>query len=292
MPVKLITFTATSPNSANHWWWHLTAGVPMALAVTTTCVCSKPENELTPDSDYRSISPCCLVRLQAGTRLFWFPGWLWSWAVTLPHKILAVVSSVSWDSNIGILLWTSLLNITNNIFWSLPLWIEVFESDLTVVSQCTSCFSFTYIVRHPKNEKYLKKYFTYFPMYLYLNTFVFKSICIPQEYLYLNTFPCIWPHVCKQDTYTVHRRHIQTVHKIYIHTVHKRHMYTVQRWSNRTRVLVLVLEYEYFLSTRTRVRRKVIVLVLEYITKVIVLTITSHDYIFSYEQLQANILGR
>ena len=52
----------------------------------------------------------------------------------------------------------------------------------------------------------------------------------------------------------------------------------VQRWSNRTRVLVL--EYEYFLSTRTRVRRKVIVLVLEYITKVIALTITSHDYIF------------
>ena len=56
-------------------------------------------------------------------------------------------------------------------------------------------------------------------------------------------------------------------------------MYDDQRWSNRTRVLVLVFEYEYFLSTRTRtrVRRKVIVLVLEYITKVIVLTITSHD---------------
>ena len=55
-----------------------------------------------------------------------------------------------------------------------------------------------------------------------------------------------------------------------------------QRWSNRTRVLVLVLEYEYVLSTRTRtrVRKKVIVLVLEYITKVIVLTITFHDYIF------------
>ena len=48
-----------------------------------------------------------------------------------------------------------------------------------------------------------------------------------------------------------------------------------QRWSNRTRVLVL--EYEYFLSTRTRVRRKVIVLVLEYITRVIVLT-NNHDY--------------
>ena len=55
-----------------------------------------------------------------------------------------------------------------------------------------------------------------------------------------------------------------------------------QRWSNRTRVLVLVLEYECFLSTRTRtrVRRKIIVLVLDYITKVIVLTITSQDYIF------------
>ena len=49
-------------------------------------------------------------------------------------------------------------------------------------------------------------------------------------------------------------------------------------------VLVLVLEHEYFLSTRThtRVRSKVLVLVLvlEYITKVIILTITSHDYIF------------
>ena len=52
----------------------------------------------------------------------------------------------------------------------------------------------------------------------------------------------------------------------------------VQRWSNRTRILVL--EYEYFLSIRTRVRSKVIVLVLEYITNVIVLTITSHVYIF------------
>ena len=59
-----------------------------------------------------------------------------------------------------------------------------------------------------------------------------------------------------------------------------RRSYISQRWSNRTRVLVLVPEYEYFLSTRTRVWRKVIVLVLEYITKVIVLTITSHDYIF------------
>ena len=51
-----------------------------------------------------------------------------------------------------------------------------------------------------------------------------------------------------------------------------------QRWSKGTHVLVL--EYEYFLSTRTQVRSKVIVLVLKYITKVIVLTITSHDYFF------------
>ena len=66
--------------------------------------------------------------------------------------------------------------------------------------------------------------------------------------------------------------------------------------SNRTlySYSVLVLEYKNFLSnhTCTRVQSKVIVLILEYITKVIVLTITSHDYIFSYEQLQANILGR
>ena len=57
---------------------------------------------------------------------------------------------------------------------------------------------------------------------------------------------------------------------------------TLQRWSNRTRVLVLVLvlKYEYFLSTRTRTRVRRKVIVLEYITKVIVLTITSHDYIF------------
>ena len=37
----------------------------------------------------------------------------------------------------------------------------------------------------------------YFPIYLFLNTFVFKSIWVTQEYLYLNTFQCIWPHVWK-----------------------------------------------------------------------------------------------
>ena len=34
--------------------------------------------------------------------------------------------------------------------------------------------SITYIVMYPENEKYFK----YFSMYLYLNTFAFKSICI------------------------------------------------------------------------------------------------------------------
>ena len=62
--------------------------------------------------------------------------------------------------------------------------------------------------------------------------------------------------------------------------------------TNKTIILprdgIIVLEY--FLSMSTRVRRKVIVL--EYITKVIVLMITSHHYIFLYEQLQANILDR
>ena len=40
------------------------------------------------------------------------------------------------------------------------------------MSQYMSCFSFTYIVIHPENEKYLK----YFPMYLYLKVFVFQSL--------------------------------------------------------------------------------------------------------------------
>ena len=44
----------------------------MALAVTTTFVCSEPEDGLTPGSDQYPV--CSLVRLQAGTRLFWFPG--------------------------------------------------------------------------------------------------------------------------------------------------------------------------------------------------------------------------
>ena len=79
-------------------------------------------------------------------------------------------------------------------------------------------------------------------------------------------------------THTHDVTHIHTRTRAHIHT----HTCIHQRWSNRTcvLVLVLVLEYEYFLSTHTRVRRKVIVFVLEYITKVIVLSITSHDYIF------------
>ena len=45
-------------------------------------------------------------------------------AVALLHKtykILAVIGSVSSEGNIGILLWNSWLNITNNIVLLLPL---------------------------------------------------------------------------------------------------------------------------------------------------------------------------
>ena len=124
MPAKPITLTAISPNSANYWQRHLTAGVPMALAVTTTFVCSEPEDELAPNSDHMtSIPRLFFSQAPAGTKLFWFPRWLWNWAVTLPHKILAIISSVSSEDNIGVLLWTSWLNITNNIFWIYSLWI-------------------------------------------------------------------------------------------------------------------------------------------------------------------------
>ena len=56
MPAKLITFTAILPNIANYCRY-LTAGVPIALAVTTAFICSVPEDGLAPDSDHRSISP-------------------------------------------------------------------------------------------------------------------------------------------------------------------------------------------------------------------------------------------
>ena len=84
---------------------------------------------------------------------------------------------------------------------------------------------------------------------LYTSVYISIQHCTP---LYMSTYSIVYICICQ-------------------HTA-------LQRWSNRTRVLVLVLEYSYFLSTSTRVRRKVIVL--EYITKVIVLTITFHDYIF------------
>ena len=60
MPAKLITFTATSPNSVTVLITDedtLTARAVMALAVTTTIVCSEPEDGLAPDSDHRSMSP-------------------------------------------------------------------------------------------------------------------------------------------------------------------------------------------------------------------------------------------
>ena len=89
-----------------------------------------------------------------------------------------------------------------------------------------TCFSFTYIVLHytvihPENylknvfEKYLNFCVKYFPMYLYLNTFVFKSICISilQEYLYCNTFQCIWPHPVSADNTHWHQRSWVAVHR-------------------------------------------------------------------------------
>ena len=87
MPAKLSTFT--SPNSANYWWRHLT-DVPFGPAVTTTFVCSEPEDGLAPDPSFFSYSG--------------FLSWIWRWTVTLPHKILAVISSVSSEDNIGMLL--------------------------------------------------------------------------------------------------------------------------------------------------------------------------------------------
>jgi len=109
----IITFTATSPNSANYWWRHLTAGVPMALAVTTTFVCSEPEDGLAPDSDHRSLSPLFISQTPS-----WHHAILVSWLTLklrcyIPHKILAVISSVSSEGSICILLWISWLNLSN-----------------------------------------------------------------------------------------------------------------------------------------------------------------------------------
>ena len=104
----------------------------MAMAVTKKCVYSEPE-VLAPESDHRSISPLFLVRLQAGTRLFWTPVCLSCRAVIISHKILAVINIVSSEGNIGKLLWISWLNLTNNILWPLPLLIEVSESVFTVM---------------------------------------------------------------------------------------------------------------------------------------------------------------
>ena len=66
----------------------------MAQAVTTTFVCSESEDGVSP-----------LFFSQAPS---WHQAILFSsWAVTFPHKILAVISNVSSEGNIGILLWTS-----------------------------------------------------------------------------------------------------------------------------------------------------------------------------------------
>ena len=80
--------------------------------------------------------PCySLFKFQAGTRLFWPPVCLSSGRVTLPHKILAVVSIVSFLGGGGQhrhFIMDLLAQLNNNIFWPLPLWIQVSESFVTV----------------------------------------------------------------------------------------------------------------------------------------------------------------
>ena len=44
------------------------------------------------------------------------------------------------------------------------------------VSNSDISFCFYYVVMYPENQTYLKKYLKYFSMYLYLNTYAFKSI--------------------------------------------------------------------------------------------------------------------
>ena len=120
MAAKLITFTATSPNSANYWWRHVTAVVPHGPGSNHNFGLLRARGWISTWQWPISIGQYIPFVLQLGSRLFWFPGWLWSRAVTLPHKILAVISIVS--HNIDILLWTSL-----------PLWVDVFESVVTVM---------------------------------------------------------------------------------------------------------------------------------------------------------------
>ena len=88
--------------------------LPPEPAVTTTFVCSEPEDGLAPNSDHRSIS--LLFFSQAA---IWHQAILVSWLtlkLSLPHNILAMISSVSSEGNIGILLWTSWLNIQTLYF--------------------------------------------------------------------------------------------------------------------------------------------------------------------------------
>ena len=82
----------------------------MALAVTTTFVSAEPQDGLAPDSDHRSISPLFFTRA---------PNWHQAIPVSwLTLKLSChtssqdpiVISSVSSEGSIGILLWSSWLN--------------------------------------------------------------------------------------------------------------------------------------------------------------------------------------
>ena len=83
----------------------------MTLAVTTTFVCSEPEDGLAPYSDHRSISPLFFSQVPSRHQAI-LVSWLTLKFICHTYKILAVISSVSSEGNIDILLWTSWFNIT------------------------------------------------------------------------------------------------------------------------------------------------------------------------------------
>ena len=121
-----------------HWASHrngqsclydMSAGVPWLWQWPQLLFAQSHEDGLAPDSDHRTVSP--LFFSQA-------PSWrhtiLISWlTLKLSHHRSLAVSLLKSEGNIGILLWTSWLNLINNKFWPLPLWIEVFELVVTVM---------------------------------------------------------------------------------------------------------------------------------------------------------------
>ena len=97
----------------------------MTLTGTMTFICSEPEDGLALTVTIGQCPLCSLVKLAPG-----YSGLLAVFQVDLSHFLTrylqtTVVCTVSVEGNIGILLWTSWLNLTNNRLWPLPLWVEV-----------------------------------------------------------------------------------------------------------------------------------------------------------------------